>query len=161
MRDARPMGVGTDCGLMAAPGRSQIGVSRECCRWVPKKQSGGGTFFFRLWVLDLAADCGPRSLASNCSQLRGCVARAFLRTKLALAPTNGRPGFPFFLSFLGAGGRFAKARRGRFFILKYHHYFPVMAGACQFGTAWAGLRFNSTIHSPAAGFTVCETESLT
>ena len=74
MRDVRPMGVGTDCGLMAAPGRSQIGVSRGCCRWVPKKTSGGGNKN-RLWVLDLAADCGPRSLASNCSQLRGKLGR--------------------------------------------------------------------------------------
>ena len=33
------------------------------------------------------------------------------------APTNGRPGFP--LGFLGAGGRFPKARRGRVFIAQF------------------------------------------
>ena len=37
------------------------------------------------------------------------------------APANGRPGFPF--GFLGAGGRFPKARRGRVFIAEFFFFF--------------------------------------
>ena len=70
MWDVRLMAIGCGCGLMAAPGRSQIGVSRGCCRWVPKKKFWGGQKKFRLWLRDLAA--GWVWLYTP-SQLRGCL----------------------------------------------------------------------------------------
>ena len=61
---------------MAAPGRSQIGVSRGCCRWVPKKNYGGVKIFnaYWLWLRDLAAGWVSLRFLVNCtSQLRGCL----------------------------------------------------------------------------------------
>ena len=85
---------------MAAPGRSQIGVSRGCCRWVPKKIGGGQKN--RLWLRDLAVAAARRR------SLRFLVNCAVDSPRVLV-------GWPFPLGF-GMDGRLLLARRWRVYV---------------------------------------------
>ena len=65
------------------------------------------------------------------------------KNTLHRAPVVQGPLGSDWIAVLGMDGRLLLARSGR----AYVKFIIIMAGACQFGTAWAGLRLNPSIHS--------------